>query len=183
MRGVNVITDGLDVVARESEFEFLFGPVIPRLSELHWVFEEFYGLPIGPFFDDLCELAMDEMSQDYAPPGTLFPFCAKCIKNDWLYFYGFCSKPDTQEFFSGLQRARTADGQMFKELQRMKRSYEAAMTACQSHLHQHSSEAGRFLEGAPTFASSILTAASGSSTAVIKCWSKVCWIVSPQSQV
>lgn len=147
MRGVSVFADDLDVANAQMGFDVLFSPILPRLSELHWVFDE-WPLWTDGLGDELCTLSIEDLSlsMNYVPPGTLFPFCTKYIKNDWLNLYGFNSMPDPKQFLADLCRAESADGQKFHDLQKKCRTYEAGIAAYQELLRQRGSEQNRFLD-------------------------------------
>ncbi len=143
MNGINVITEGLDAESSRLEFLFLFGPILSRLSEFHWVYEE---IPLGFITGDeeLAVVPDDDIFQDHAPPGTLFLDLAKYMKNDWPELYGFRSKPDTKQFLAGFNRAIATDGKWMNQLQN--ENWEGLMALYHERAKRDGTEANRFLD-------------------------------------
>jgi hypothetical protein len=82
------------IPAERRSFTALFRPILPKLAEFHWIYEE---LPFrgGGGMDERFEQLIETVcAEGYIPPDTLLPRFAHYVVSDWAELYGFQARPD-----------------------------------------------------------------------------------------
>lgn len=130
----------------QRPFAFCFEPILPRLSDFHWVSEESPVQYVGEGKDirGIWEILEYDQTEDavYFRPGTLLPRYAAWVKEDWGRLYGFREKPDQQAFIKPLEPLWRIDGQAMSAFIRGGVFNEEGYV---QHLRQHGSAIGRYL--------------------------------------
>src|SRR5215203_5799465 len=113
MRGIRIQPEVQEVSPRSfspvwlpadiSSFAFFFAPILPRLAQVHWLYESFpFSLP-SDAIDYAAVIDGLPNNEGYIAPNTLLPRFASYVNDDWSSLFGFDSLPDAPSVFSHLQ--------------------------------------------------------------------------------